>query len=135
MASPSTRSSRRTGRLLTRSELTLQQNNAQNRQTVPNPSRRKRPRDSSDHIEDIISPKKPRIAIEIESRPKAQVKKREIQSLVIASDATSGVLQQRSIHIHNTTRTASEARIPTKYAEKVANGVRHELDRLQPSEA
>jgi hypothetical protein len=135
MASPSTRSSRRTGGLTTRSEPTLHQNSAHNRQSLSNTSRRKRPRDDTDLSQDRTNPKKPRITIEVESQPITQVKKREIRSLVIAPDATSDVLQQRSAQIHAATQKATKARIPTKYAEKVANGVRHELDKLQPSEA
>lgn len=42
---------------------------------------------------------------------------------------------QRSAQIHAATQTAAKARVPTKHAEKVANGVKHELIRLQPSEA
>ena len=131
MASPSTRSSRRGEGLTTRSELTIHQNNALNRQVLSNTSRRKRPRDPTEQEQNAISAKKARVTVEIDSRPKAQPKKR---SLVIALDAKSDVVLQRSAPKNSTTTTlAAKARVPTKYAEKVANGFKHELDRLQPS--
>ncbi len=133
MASPSTRSSRRAEGLTTRSELTIHQNNALNRQVLSNTSRRKRPRDPTDHEQNVISTKKARVTIEIESRPTDQPKKR---SLVIAPDAKSDVVPQRSAAKNSTTTTLSaKARVPSKYAEKIANGFKHELDRLQPSKA
>jgi len=132
MASPSTRSSRRGEGLTTRSELTIHQNNALNRQVLSNTSRRKRPRDSTDHDQNAISAKKARVTIEIDSRPKAQPKRR---SLVIAPDAKSVVVSQRSAPKNSTTTLTAQARVPTKYAEKVANGFKHELDKLQPSKA
>jgi hypothetical protein len=70
--------------------------------------------------------------IEIDSRPKAQPKKR---SLVIAPNAKSDVVLQQSASKNSTTTLTAQARVPTKYAEKVANGFKHELDRLQPSKA
>jgi len=130
MASPLTRSSRRSEGLTTRSELTIHQNNALNRQKLSNTNRRKRPRDAADHDQDAISAKKARVTIEIESRPQAQLKKR---SLVIAPDAKPDIVLQRSAPTKPTTNAAAKARVPTKYAEKVANGFKHELDRLQPS--
>lgn len=132
MASPLTRSSRRAEGLTTRSELTIHQNNALNRQNLSNTNRRKRPRDAADHDQDDISAKRARVTIEIDSPPKAQPKKR---SLVIAPDAKPDVVLQRSAPKNSTTNTAAKARVPTKYAEKVANGFKHELDRLQPSES
>ena len=134
MASTLTRSSRRAGGVTTRSELTLHQNNAYNGQSLSNATRLKRPRESSDHDQEAIKPKKARIAIEFEARPKAQPKRR---SPVIASDATSEpvAVAQRSTPKNATTQTAiAKARVSSKYAEKVANGVRHELNRLRPSE-
>jgi hypothetical protein len=127
-----TRSSRRVEGLTTRSELTIHQNNALNRQKLSVTNRRKRPRDAADHDQDAISAKKARVTIQIESHPKAQLKKR---SLVIARDAKPDVVLQRSAPIKSTTNTAAKARAPTKYAEKVANGFKHELDRLQPSKS
>lgn len=135
MASTLTRSSRRAGGAATRSELAPHQNNAHNRQSPANATRLKRPRDSSDNDPEVIKLKKPRITIDLETRPKAQPKKR---SLVIATDAKSKAVTvaQRSTPKNATTQTATaKARGSSKYAEKVANGVRHELDRLQPSEA
>lgn len=132
MASPSKRSSRRGEGLTTRSELTIHQNNALNRQVLSNTSRRKRPRDPTDQDQNSISAKKARVTVEIDSRPKAQPKKR---SLVIALDAKSDVVLQRSAPKNSTTTLAAQARVPTKHAEKVANGFKHELDRLRPSKA
>jgi hypothetical protein len=132
MASPSKRSSRKGEGLTTRSELTIHQNNALNRQVLSNTSRRKRPRDPTDQDQNSISAKKARVTVEIDSRPKAQPKKR---SLVIALDAKSDVVLQRSAPKNSTTTVAAQARVPTKHAEKVANGFKHELDRLQPSKA
>jgi hypothetical protein len=134
MASYSTRSLRRPGGLTTRStELTLNQNNAHNRQSPSNISQKKRPREPLERDQDEIKTKKARITIEIDSRPKAQLKKR---SIVTAPDANSVPLALRSAPHNATTQSAAaKARLPTKYAEKVANGFKHELDRLQPSEA
>ena len=105
MPSPSTRSSRRAEGLTTRSELTIHQNNALNRQILSNTSRRKRPRDSTDHDQNAISAKKARVTIEIDSRPKAQPKKR---SLVIAPDAKSNVVLQRSAPKNSTTHLSCD---------------------------
>jgi hypothetical protein len=136
MASPSTRSSRRSEGLTTRSHGTIYVNNAHNRQSLSNTSRRKRPRDPSDREQDTVSFKKSRTTIdaidtiEVASKSKAQPKKR---SLVI-TDAKP----QRSAQNKPTTQKQStlvEVRQPTTHAEKVVNGIKHELDRLQPSKA
>jgi len=143
MASPLTRSSRRseglTTRSSTRNNVAIHQGN-HNRQQQPNIGRKKRPRDSTDHVDSSINAKKARIAIEISSRPKTQPKTR---SLVIKSNANSDAAPQRSgsppKHAE-TTATQTEPPPPpprkhTNHHEKVVNGIKHELDRLQPKSA
>src|SRR5579871_2443707 len=102
MASPLTRSSRRSEGLTARSELTIHQNNALNRQNLSNTNRRKRPRDAAGHDQDAISAKRARVTIKIESPPKAQLKKR---SLVIAPDAKPDVVLHHSAPKNSATNT------------------------------
>jgi hypothetical protein len=133
MASTSTRSARRAGGLVVRSELTHHQNNTLNRQNPSHTSRKKRPRDSLEQAKDEIKTKKSRFTLEIDPRPTAPLKKR---SIVIAPDANPVPLALRSAPQNATTQTpAAKARIPPKYGEKVANGVKHELVTMQPAEA
>lgn len=131
MASPSTRSSRRAEGVTTRSELTNHQQQAYNKPSPPNATRPKRTRPSLDNGHDAINPKKARFTIGIDSRPQAQLPKR---SIVISCDARPDILAQRSAPNSAATQIVAKARVPIKYAEKVANGFKHEPDRLQPSQ-
>ncbi len=115
-----------------------------------NIGRKKRPRDEpTDHDEDqSIVKKKARIAIEIASRSKAQPKTR---SLVIKENAVAKPAEKysasppppKSKHAETTTQLKptpptpppEPIRKPTNHHEKVVNGIKHELDRLQPSAA
>lgn len=135
-------------------------NNAQNRQKQqpPNIGRKKRPRDSLDHDEHPIEAKKARITVEITSRPRLQPKTR---SLVIKTNADSlppAASPQRSAspprpppppqptkHVETATQTPApppsqpQQQEPqpaaTVHHQKVVNGIKHELDRLQPKAA
>src|SRR5271170_4608716 len=98
MASPVTRSSRRseglTTRSATRNNVAARQGNhhsVYNNHQQPNVGRRKHPRDALDNEEQLISTKKANIAIDLDTRPKAQPKTR---SLVIKSNANSKVVVQ-----------------------------------------
>jgi hypothetical protein len=150
MASPFTRSSRRSEGLTTRSSTRnnvaippAHHNNAQNRHQQSNIGRKKRPRDAIDIDEHVLKAKKAKITVEITSKPKAQPKTR---SLVIKSNASSDVLpapqqQQRSAsppkHVETATQTPAPPppQQPTIHHQKVVNGIKHELDRLQPNAA
>jgi hypothetical protein len=136
MASASTRSSKRVEGLIARTERSIHQNNNQNRQSLSNTSHRKRHRDATDIERDIIDSKKARIAIEIDSRPRVQPKSQlRKRRLVVTSNANSGVVPQHSAQQNKAaTQTAvAKARQPTKHAEKVVNGIKHELYRPQSS--
>jgi len=144
MASPLTRSSRRseglTTRSSTRNNVAINQG-SHNRKQQPNIGRKKRPRDPADDEDASITEKKARISIEISSRPKAHLKTRP---LVINTNADvtpqrSGSPPKQPKHAAPTA-TATEPpppppRKPTNHHEKVVNGIKHELDRLQPNSA
>src|ERR1700724_2589426 len=135
MASPLTRSSRRSEGLTTRSST---RNNvainpgSHNKPHQPNIGRKKRPRDPADHGDDSITAKKARISIEITSRPKAQPKTR---SLVINAKAETAPQRSASPPKHaKPTATQTEPPPPpppkpTNHHQKVVNGIKHELDR------
>jgi hypothetical protein len=154
MASISLRSSRRTGGLATRSST---RNNvalrpgsrnsdkyAHTTQQLANIGRKKRPRDPTDKEEQIIKAKRAKIAVEILPPPKAQPKTR---SLVLKSkaNANSDVPPQRAAPpLQKATPTARKQQQPppeagpppqkpTNHHEKVANGIKNEIERLQPN--
>jgi len=144
MATPFTRSSKRSEGLTTRSSrrnnvaVHPANHNNLNRQQQPNIGRKKRPRDPADHEEHSIIAKKVQIAIEISSRPKVQPKTR---SLVIKSNATtiSDVVPHRPASPPQQSEKATQTvappptQKPTNHHQKVVNGIKHELDRLQPN--
>lgn len=150
MASPLiTRSSRRTEGLSTRATSrgnvagrSVNHNNPHNRQH-PNIGRKKRPRESTENEDQSIIAKKARIAIEI--HPKAQPKPK---SLVIThhlqANADLEILPQRQATPPppptqtiptQTEPSPTAAQKLTTHHQKVANGIRHELNRLQPNTA
>jgi hypothetical protein len=141
MASPLTRSSRRVEGLTTRSST---RNNvainpgSHNKLHQPNIGRKKRPRDLADHEDASITAKKARISIEITSRPKAQPKTR---SLVIHTKAEAAPQRSASPPKHakptaiRTEPPQLPPQKPTSHHQKVVNGIKHELDRLQPNSA
>ncbi|PVH83406.1 hypothetical protein DL98DRAFT_486843 [Cadophora sp. DSE1049] len=145
MASHLTRASKRAEGLTTRS------GTRNNVATIPgnhkhqqsNIGKKKRRRDSVEHEEDpSIAKKKARIAIEIHPRPKAQPKTR---SLVINANLDVAPPQQQRAASPSPPKqeeiaTQTEApspptRKPTNHHDKVVNGIKHELDRLQPNSA
>lgn len=145
MASHLTRSSKRAEGLTTRSSTRNNVATPGNQQQQSNIGRKKkRTRDSTDHEEDpSIAKKRARIAIEIipAPSPKPQPKPR---SLVIKSNANSDVAppQQRAASPPKQEETATQTeepspptRKPTNHHDKVVNGIKHELDRLQPNSA
>lgn len=155
MATHLTRSSRKPEGLTTRSSrskkvliLPDDNQNAHNRQP-PNIGRRKRSREHDDQEDQTLVTKKARIAIEITPRPKATPKTR---SLVIKSNAESAVLP----HLLPTSRPPPQSRPQpkdtrpeasrtrprsastqktTEHQQKLANGITHELEQLQPNKA
>lgn len=150
-SSPFTRSSRKPEGLTTRSRSNVANlpNNVQNRQQPPNIGRKKRLRDSVEHEEHDLKAKKARITVEITSKPRPQPKTR---SLVIKPDANSDAVAsapppQRSPtpkHVEIATQTPEQPTPPpppppqpivTVHHQKVVNGIKHELDRLQPHAA
>lgn len=92
--------------------------------------------------------KKAKIAIEITARSKAQPKTRSLvikEENTVAQKYAAPPLLTKSKHAA-TTATQTEpakppqplpesAKKPTNHHEKVVNGIKHELDRLQPSAA
>jgi hypothetical protein len=141
MASHLTRSSRRneglTTRSSTRNNVAINPGN-HNKPHQSNIGRKKRPRDPADHEDIAITAKKARISIEITSRPKTQPKTR---SLVINAKADAAPQRAASPPKHaNPTATLIEPpppppQKPTNHHQKVVNGIKHELDRLQPNSA
>ncbi|KAK0118170.1 hypothetical protein ONS95_012475 [Cadophora gregata] len=142
MASHLTRASKRAEGLTTRSGT---RNNVatipgNHRQQQSNIGKKKRPRDSVDHEEDhFIAKKKARIAIEIHPRPKAQPKTR---SLVINANLVVTPPQQQRAASPKQEEIATQTEAPspptrkhTNHHDKVVNGIKHELDRLQPNSA
>ena len=138
MASISLRSSRRSEGLTTRSSArnNVALGNPHNRHQQSNIGRKKRPRDSLDDEKQSINTKRAKLAVEITILPKSQPKTR---SVVIQSD-TSDVAPKRSAAAAapTTVKTAATQistepppRKPTNHHEKVVNGIKHELDRLQ----
>jgi hypothetical protein len=110
-------------------------NNAYTTQQLSNIGRKKRPRDSTEKDEHQTNAKRAKIAVEILSRPKVQPKTRSL----IKSNANSDVVPQRSASTQKTTIATQTGlvlppRKPTNHHEKVVNGIKHELDRLQPKQ-
>lgn len=115
---------------------------------LANIGRKKRPRDADDQDDHLLKAKRSKIAIEILPPPKPQPQTR---SVVVKgrSDARSDVAPLRSgpqpakKSLTTTTTAAAIAQPPepappapqkpTKHHLKVANGIRHEIDKLQPS--
>jgi hypothetical protein len=138
MASISLRSSRRSEGLTTRSSAknNVALGNPHHRHQQSNIGRKKRPRDSLDDEKHSINTKKAKIAVEITVLPKSLPKPR---SVVIQSN-TNDVPPKRSaaaappatVKTATTqTPTTSPPRKTTNHHEKVVNGIKHELDRLQ----
>ncbi|KUJ24345.1 uncharacterized protein LY89DRAFT_604932 [Mollisia scopiformis] len=152
MASPFTRSSRRSEGLSTRSST---RNNVvisrpHQGSSPANIGRKKRPRDEdpTDHDEDSsIVKKKARIAIEIASRSNAQPKTRSVvikEEIAVAGKYAAAPPLTKSKQTETATQTEpakppqplpESAKKPANHHEKVVNGIKHELDRLQPSAA
>ncbi|KAL2063494.1 hypothetical protein VTL71DRAFT_5299 [Oculimacula yallundae] len=145
MASHLTRASRRAEGLTTRSgtrtNIATIPGNLHQLHQQSNIGKKKRPREPLEHEEDpSIAKKKARIAIEIHAQPKVQPKTR---SLVINanSDADSPPEQRAASPKQQETPTLTEpssspTRAPTRnHHDKVVNGIKHELDRLQPNPA
>jgi hypothetical protein len=149
MASPFTRSSRRTEGLSTRSSNTVVIPGPHPQGNSPaNIGRKKRPRDESDHDEEkIIGKKRVKIAIEITPRSKAQPKTRSFvikEENTVAEKYAATPPLTKSKHAATATQTElakppqplrESAKKSTNHHEKVVNGIKHELDRLQPSAA
>ena len=141
MASTLTRSTRRsepglTTRSGTRNNVALNQGNHKNNKKIQSNIGKKRPRDAADHEDLLITTKKAHIAIEITSRPRAQSKP---QSVVIknATEADAAARAgspppKKAKHATQPEPTPSPPK-PTNHHQKVVNGIKHELDRLQPN--
>lgn len=145
MASPFTRSSRRSEGLTTRSgtRINIATKHSSGihhtQQQQPNIGK-KRPRDAADEEEHAISKKRAKIAIEIASRP-LDLPKTKTRSVIIKAAADSvppTQLRQASPPKPVVTAIATQtpsppAKKPVNHHEKVVNGIKHELDRLQPN--
>lgn len=115
---------------------------------LANIGRKKRPRDSTDKEDHPMTVKRSKIAIEILPRPKSPPKTRSIIEKA-KSNARSGVAPRGSdgppppkqnplAATQAATQTAQADPVlppqkPTIHRQKVANGIKHEIDRLQPS--
>lgn len=146
MASPFTRSSRRSEGLTTRSgtRINIATKHSSgihhtHQQQQPNIGK-KRPRDAADEEEHAFSKKRAKIAIEIASRAN-ELPKTKTRSVIIKATADSvppPQLRQASPPKQIVTTTATQtpsppAKKPVNHHEKVVNGIKHELDRLQPN--
>jgi hypothetical protein len=109
---------------------------------LANIGRKKRPRDSDDKDGLPLRAKRPKIAVEIITPPKPQPQTR---SVVVKSRANtrSDAAPARSAPAPPQKPAATAPpdpppepapppRKPTKHHQKVANGIRHEIDKLQP---
>jgi hypothetical protein len=133
MASLTLRSSRKYDGLKTRSS-TNALGTLHDRQQS-NIGRKKRLRDSLDVEKHSINHKRVKIAIDIDPFPKDQPKARPVR--VVQAD-TNDVLSPpkrpaaaASKKVTTPTPTAPPSQKPTNHHEKVVNGIKHELDRLQ----
>ncbi|EHL03524.1 hypothetical protein M7I_0162 [Glarea lozoyensis 74030] len=146
MASIHTRSSRKSDSFTTRSSTRSNvapppssNNDAHNRLRQSNIGRRKRSREDDSEDEDTIKNKKAKITVQFKPRSQAQSKTR---SLVIKDSATSDVLCTPASPPPETqedatplTKPPPPLRDPPIHHQKVSNGLKHELDRLQPNAA
>lgn len=137
MASITLRSSRRSEGLTTRSSAknNVALGNPHSRYPQSNIGRKKRHRDSLDDEKHSISPKRVKIAIEIDAFPKSQPKTRPV---IIQADPNDVPPKRSAAAAPATVKTATKQtpteslpRKPTNHHEKVVNGIKHELDRLQ----
>jgi hypothetical protein len=114
-------------------------NDAHNRLRHSNIGRRKRAREESEDEDDAIKNKKAKITVQFRHRPQIQAKTR---SLVIKDNARSDVVftpasptPEILLDTAPQTKPPTPAREPPIHQQKVANGIKHELDRLQPNAA
>jgi hypothetical protein len=133
MATLPTRSSRRTWGTSTKPALTQHQNNTQTEQTHPTTARRKRRRESFEDERDRNKLKRVKVTTEIELRLKSQPKRRlgvdDIDAKPeVAVVSQSSAPQKATINTAPTRKSA-----PTNHAQKVATGVKRELDNLRVS--
>lgn len=134
MDSPSSRPSRRP-RATPKSDLNVYNDVAH--QIGVNPKRTlKRPRRLSDEDHDRFGQKKPRFSIEVQPRQKAQSRKLPGVTKATTATATSDdLIQRQPQNTASVQNNSTKAQQSPKYADKAINGIKHELERLQPSEA
>jgi hypothetical protein len=140
MASPSSRPSRRP-RVTPKSDLnvyhappvaeSIEVKNSPKR-TLKRP---RRPSGLSDEDYDRFGHKKARHSIEVQQRPKAQPKKLPGVIKATMTAKPDGLSQRRTQHTTAGQNSDMKGKQTPKSAEKANNGIKHELERLQPSEA
>lgn len=136
MATRSTRSSRRTEGLTTRDDNIIattppvnKPNHDGNLRQRPNTAQRKRPIHAADASDGPFDKKRARFAIEINSKP---IIPPNTRPLVVRPHAPAAV-PKNSDPQHVAKKTEQPPQRPTNHRQKITNGIKHELDRLQPS--
>jgi hypothetical protein len=114
-------------------------NDTYNRPRQSNIGRRKRARAESEDEVDTIKNKKAKITVQFRRRPQIQAKTR---SLVIKDNAKSDVVVTPAsptpevlLDTAPQPNPPTSKKVPPIHQQKVANGIKHELDRLQPNAA
>lgn len=112
-----------------------------NRKQPPNVGRKKRPLE--DEEEDAMAKKRQKLqpAVEIKTRP---TKKAVRSRSVVSREADAKLVQAPELESYHNLQAVTQSATqkpatlpeltekPTKHHDKVVNGIRHELDRLQP---
>ncbi|KAG0651499.1 hypothetical protein D0Z07_2018 [Hyphodiscus hymeniophilus] len=96
-----------------------------------NIGRKKRPRDSLDDEKHSINPKRVKIAIEIDPFPKDQPTAKSVVIQKVPTPLLKRSAPPEKAISTQTSSTESPPQKTTPHHEKVVNGIRHELNRLQ----
>jgi hypothetical protein len=108
-----------------------------NRQQQPNIGRKKRHRDSIDDAEAKLKVKRAKVTVEIDARPQSKPRTRSFPLPNARLDVALTRQRRPSPKRDDTTTQTAPPPLPTQkpavHHQKVVNGIRHELDRLQPN--
>ena len=95
----------------------------------------KRPRRLSDEDRDRFGQKKPRFSIEVKTRQKGQPRKLPGSARTKIPAKPDALAQRTTQNAPAASNNTVTTRQQPKYAEKTINGIKHELERLQPAKA
>ena len=132
MASVTLRSSRKFEGLTTRSKRSnIVLGSSHNRLPQQSNIRKKRPRDSFEDEKYALDAKRVKIAIEIDPFPKSQPKTRSLRVVPDTKVTSPRSTAPPAVKASTQTTAQTPAPKPVPHHEKVVNGIKHELDRLQ----